>query len=135
MKMAKKRRKTVAQLVKQLVKASPDEGTRLRAMQIQDRLALPMSVVLKKVPGLTVAAKCQKIGVSRQAYYYWLRGMSRPNVTQSATIAKMTGINADDIRGRTRLTPTRVVKIKLKRRRKRSRPPSASAAPTPVSPS
>jgi transcriptional regulator with XRE-family HTH domain len=134
MKMAKKRKKTVAQLVKQLVKASPDEGTRLRAMQIQDRLALPMSVVLKKVPGLTVAAKCSKIGVSRQAYYYWLRGMSRPNVTQSAQLAELTGLNADDIRGRTRLTPGRVMKIKVKRRRKRSRP-SAPASLTAISPS
>jgi len=109
MTMAKKRRgPTVKSLVAQLVKISPDEGTRLRAKQIQDRLALPMSVVLGKVPGLTVAAKCKSIGVSRQAYYYWLRGMSRPNVTQANRIAKLTGFNADDIRGRTRLTPTRV---------------------------
>ena len=102
----KKPDREVARLVARLVKISPDEGTRLRAKQIQDRLALPMSVVLGKVPGLTIAAKCAAIGVSRQAYYYWLRGMSRPNVTQSARIAKLTGLNADDIRGRTRLTPT-----------------------------
>ena len=107
--MAKKRKATVKQLIAQLVKISPDEGTRLRAKQIQDRLALPMSVVLAKVPGMTVAAKCARIGVSRQAYYYWLRGMSRHNVTQSETLAKITGLRADDIRGRTRLTPSRAV--------------------------
>jgi DNA-binding XRE family transcriptional regulator len=108
-------------------------------MQIHDRVALPMHVVLAKVPGLSVAAKCRAVGVSRQAYYYWIRGYSRPNVIQSRRLAKLTGLNADDIRGRTRLTPVKPTKNTRPRRaivwtrdkRKRSRPaPAATPAPT-----
>jgi len=103
-KTATQRRNEAKRLLSQVVRISPDEGTKLRAKQIHDRLTLPMTTVLGNVPGLTVAAKCKKIGVSRQAYYYWIRGMSRPNATQARRIARLTGLAADDIRGRTKLT-------------------------------
>jgi transcriptional regulator with XRE-family HTH domain len=94
-------------LATELAKLTNDEGVRLRALQISDRLSLPMSIILDKVPGASVAAKCSALGISRQAYYYWLRGMSRPNLVQSEKLSKLTGFDAEDIRGKTRLSPPR----------------------------
>lgn len=94
-------------LVSELIAHSPNRGIRLRAMQIRDRLVLPMDKVLAKVPGNSVTEKCEFIGVSRQAYYYWLRGMSRPNQTQAKRLQTLTGFDWVEIRGKTRLTPFR----------------------------
>ena len=91
----------------ELSKIAPDEGTRLRAKIIRDRLSLPMTDVLAKVPAGTVMGKCELLGVSRQAYYYWIKGMSRPNAEQAKLLSKITGFDAADIRGRTRLSPPR----------------------------
>jgi transcriptional regulator with XRE-family HTH domain len=86
---------------------STDEGLKLRAMQILDRMEMPMSEILSKVPGDSVSAKCVKIGVSRQTWYAWLRGVSRPNTKLSKKIATVTGIKWEDVQGKTRLSPPR----------------------------
>jgi transcriptional regulator with XRE-family HTH domain len=84
-----------------------DQGLRRRAMSILDRLEMPMEEVLSKIPGDTVSAKCVRIGVSRQTYYAWLRGVSRPNTKLSKKIATVTGLKWEDVQGKTRLSPPR----------------------------
>ena len=94
-------------LVASLIKLSDDKGLNLRAMQILDRMKLPMREVLNKVPGGTVIDKAKAIGISRQTYYAWARGVSRPNISQSKRLAELTGLDWQDINGRTKLTPPR----------------------------
>ena len=95
-------------LVDRLIALDADEGLRLRAMQILDRLRLPMSDVLAKVPGKSVIERAAVIGVSRQTYYAWVRGASRPNTKLAKKIAALTKIPWQDIQGRTRLSPPRL---------------------------
>lgn len=92
-------------LVESLVKLSDDQGLKLRAMQILERMSMPMRDVLNKVPGGTVVDRCKVIGIARQTYYSWARGASRPNGRQSKRLAELTGFDWQDINGRTRLTP------------------------------
>lgn len=128
--MAKRRKKgpNLNKIVAELL-ASPDHGIRMRAKQIQDRLQLPMADVLAKVPGATVLEKCDAVGISRQAWYYWLRGVSRPNLIQSKRLAKLTGFDAAEIRGRTKLSPPPApTSARATRRVKRNRDNLTTAA-------
>lgn len=84
-------------LARRLMKGSNDEGLVALATQIQDRLRRPMTDILKKVPGKTVADKARLCEVSRQAYYNWIRGLSRPTGKQAEKISLLTGIPVDDI--------------------------------------
>lgn len=96
-------RERALKLAERLLKLTPDteEGLIRRAMQIRDRLKTPMSMVLEKVlPGSSVTAKCEAIGVTRQAYYGWLSGQYRPNLKQAKRLAALSGFKAEDIRGR-----------------------------------
>jgi transcriptional regulator with XRE-family HTH domain len=84
-----------------LAKLAPDAST-ARAIEKVKRLlnVVPMSVVLDLVlPGEPIAAKAKAIGVSRQTVYYWLDGVSRPNIKQAQKLAKLTGYAVDEIRG------------------------------------
>jgi hypothetical protein len=74
-----------------------DEGVSLRAQQIRKRLKTPMKDILEKVPGGTVPEKCKKIGITRQAYYGWLKGGYRPDLKQSKRLASLTGFDVEDI--------------------------------------
>lgn len=94
-------------LVERLMALSTDQGLRLRAVQIQDRLKLPMSDVLAKVPGDNVGEKVAAIGITRQAYHQWLHGVSRPSMRHAKKLAALTGYDATAIRGRTPARPTR----------------------------
>jgi hypothetical protein len=87
-------------LLARMFRDTEDAGLRARALQLIDRMKLPMSSVLAKVPGDTVVEKADRIGITRQAYYLWLRGIARPNTKQSKRLAKLTGYKAIDIRGR-----------------------------------
>lgn len=95
-------RERALKLAERLIELTPedDESLLRRAMQIRDRLKTPMAAVLAKVPGDTLVEKCKKIGISRQAYYAWLKGEYRPNLRQSKRLANLTGYTADEIRGR-----------------------------------
>jgi transcriptional regulator with XRE-family HTH domain len=101
-----------------------DEGLRLAAMHIRERLALPMSAILDKVPGRFVSHKAEACGVSRQSYYAWLEGKSQPSVEQAKTIAKLTGYTVEQIRGSSRVSATRTAPLaatpRLTRGRKRN---------------
>lgn len=100
-------------LVDSLVKLSDDEGLKRRAFQILDRMKLPMRDVLIKVPGGTIVDRAKAIGISRQTYYSWARGDSRPNGRQSKRLAELTGLDWQDINGRTRLSPPKGVSREL----------------------
>lgn len=69
--------------------------------EARQRLALPLAEVLDKVWGDTVVERCKRIGIARQTYYQWLRGVARPNPEQAKKLAELTGYSADEIRGRT----------------------------------
>jgi hypothetical protein len=88
-------------LAKRLVKSSPDDAVSRAAMKVQRLLtAVPMAAVLDQIrPGDPVAVKAKALGVSRQTYYYWLNGTTRPNKKQAKRLASMTEFTADEIRG------------------------------------
>lgn len=84
-----------------LVKVSPNSKLAERASKMRDRLkATPMTDILDQVlPGQPVAAKAKAVGVSRQTFYYWLNGETRPNRKQAKRIHTLTGVDTDEIRG------------------------------------
>lgn len=99
--MKRARRESQAlKLIERLIELSPDAGLTAYAIKMRDRLALPMAHVLDKVPGETVVDRAKSLGITRQAYYAWLRGVSRPSRKQARRLEKITGFNADEIRGR-----------------------------------
>lgn len=59
---------------------------------------LPMASILERVPGETVTDKAHRVGISRQTYYYWLQGRSRPSLEVAERLAKLTGIPLRSIR-------------------------------------
>lgn len=95
-------RERAIRLAEKLIAITPESeaGLRRRGMQIRDRLKTPMAAVLEKVPGESVTEKAKKIGITRQAYYAWLKGEYRPNKQQSKRLAGMTGYSVEEIRGR-----------------------------------
>ena len=96
-------RERALKLAEKLIEIAPEteQGLIRRALQIRDRLKTPMDKVLAKVlPGSTVTMKCKSIGITRQAYYAWLKGEYRPNPKQAKRLAALTGYKFEDIRGR-----------------------------------
>jgi transcriptional regulator with XRE-family HTH domain len=91
--------KMVGELIK-AAKTSDDLGLIDMMAEVKARLQRPMADILRKVPGRTVAQKAARIGVSRQAYYDWLKGQYRPTGAQSKRLARLTGIPAELIRGK-----------------------------------
>jgi hypothetical protein len=77
-----------------------DRGARRAKRLLAHLQALPMSVILEKVPGNTVAQQAASVGVSRQTFYYWLTGVTRPNDIQARKLKRITGYECDVIRGR-----------------------------------
>lgn len=95
------RQQETAKLIEAAVKLNADAGTMSYLLKIQKHLKLPMSVVLKKVhPELSVLDKCKRLGVARSTYYSWLNGTRRPDSKLARKLAKLTGYDVNDIRGR-----------------------------------
>ena len=61
---------------------------------------MPMKRVLSKVKGKTVEIKKDKIGVSRNTWYSWWCGRSRPNQKQALRLQELTKIPAEKFQGR-----------------------------------
>lgn len=72
------------------------------AIELRNRIMLPMAAVLDKVKGKTVKAKAAHAGVSRQTFYDWKNGVNRPTPNQARKLAQLTRIGADKIMGRKR---------------------------------
>jgi transcriptional regulator with XRE-family HTH domain len=85
-------RKNAKRLVKELELDGKTEARVLQGLEL-----IPMTEVLEKVPGKTVAQKADSCGVTRQTYYNWLRNEFRPSLSQAQVIAKITGIALDRI--------------------------------------
>jgi hypothetical protein len=119
---ARRQQDQAVKLIDKLMKISPDQGALLRAMQIRERLMLPMKTVLERVPGETIVDKAAACGVSRQNFYNWLRGISRPNPKQAKLLSDMTGYKTDDIRGKTKLSRQTVSGVAAMARRRPARP-------------
>jgi hypothetical protein len=101
--MAKTERAASMKLASELMKAAKageDAGLIEIMNEVRARLQRPMIDILKKVPGDTISAKCKRIGVSRQAFYDWLKGAYRPTGAQSKRLARLTGVPAELIRGK-----------------------------------
>jgi DNA-binding XRE family transcriptional regulator len=64
---------------------------------LKKRELVPMTFILSKVPGDTITEKAEVCGVSRQTYYYWLQGRSRPAWDQAVRLASITGVPVADI--------------------------------------
>lgn len=87
-------------LLDRLIKASRDPSLSRHAKKMRAKaLLLPMSEILKKVPGQTLASKARFLGVSKETCHGWNKGAWRPNEKQARKLAKVTGINLTLIRG------------------------------------
>lgn len=62
------------------------------------KLRHPMTKILAKVPGETLADRARAIGVSRQTMYVWQAEQFRPVGNQAKKIAKLTGVRVEHIR-------------------------------------
>lgn len=88
-------------LAERLIKLDTSPSLTRHAERIRQRLsAMPMRHIVMKVPGETIVAKARILGVTRQTIYYWLREETRPDPEQAKKLSRLTGINADVIRGR-----------------------------------
>lgn len=72
------------------------------AVELRNRIMLPMNVVVAELPGLTMSSKAANAEVSRQTLYDWINGKVRPSPKQAKKLAELTKIAADKIMGRTR---------------------------------
>jgi DNA-binding XRE family transcriptional regulator len=97
-----------------------DRWVALRAKRLRDQMRTPMEVIIRKIPGTTVIEKAAKTGISRQAFYAWVNGISRPNMVQAKRLSKMTGFSVEQIRGREAYSPPRVTPPAPRRRRPRA---------------
>lgn len=72
------------------------------AIELRNRLMVPMSCVIAELPGLTMSAKAANAEVSRQTLYEWKRNENRPTPKQAQKLALLTSIAAEHIMGRKR---------------------------------
>jgi hypothetical protein len=87
-------------MISDLEKHSPYPGSATWAQRMRRKIkAVPMATILDEVPGDSAIEKAKKIGVSRQTYYYWLNGVTRPNKKWAKKLANLTGYDAGAIRG------------------------------------
>lgn len=94
-------KKTLESKIAELATSATDEGLQRVARMMLSRLtAIPMDEILAKVPGDTMAAKAELIGVTRPAVWYWRHGHNRPRGKAARRIAQITGLSVDEIRGR-----------------------------------
>jgi len=87
-------------LAQKLVAVTPDEDTRTLAMMLLMRLRLPMTKVLEKVPGDTIADKARAVDVERSVIYGWMDGRTRPRRNEAMKLAEITGYKIHEITGR-----------------------------------
>jgi DNA-binding XRE family transcriptional regulator len=81
--------------LKQLAQAAKTIDKAVKLLQRME--SIPMSYVLSKVPGATIVDRSEALGVSRQTYYFWMQGRSRPSLPQAERLAELTGITVEDI--------------------------------------
>jgi DNA-binding transcriptional regulator YiaG len=70
------------------------------AAELRNRILHPMSDILEMIPAKSLSERARKIGVSRQTYYDWMVGKSRPNKIKAKRLSMLTGIPVEEIRAR-----------------------------------
>jgi hypothetical protein len=92
-------RERALKLAERLAEIGPEADEAL-IQRLINRLKMPMSKVLAKVPGDSIPEKCKRIGISRQNYYAWVKGLYRPSERQAKRLEALTGYAADRITGK-----------------------------------
>ena len=92
-------------LAEQLIKLTDDlDNVSAHALALRLRNAIrpqmEMRDILALVPGDTLRARADAIGVSRQTMYNWLEGIGQPKAGVAARLSLVTGISEDIIRAR-----------------------------------
>lgn len=59
----------------------------------------PLQIILKAIPGRTVAEQARLCEVSRQSFHNWKNGKYRPGPKQAMKIARLTGYTFTEIIG------------------------------------
>jgi DNA-binding XRE family transcriptional regulator len=85
------------QVLASAVQKAPLAALERDLLAVAHKLRYPMAAILAKVPGDTLAERARNIGVSRQTMYVWAQERFRPSSQQAATIAKLTGVPAEQI--------------------------------------
>ena len=99
MKLSSARKERILKLVARLVReSSTDRSLQARALKLHRQLAIPMAEILAKVPGQSVADKVKLLGITRQAWYGWMNGSSRPSYDKAKQLHQLTGYSIADIR-------------------------------------
>jgi DNA-binding XRE family transcriptional regulator len=87
-------------LIERLIEMSAaDPKIRSRAMRMHSRIKLPMAKVLERVPGESIIDKAKTLGISRQTWYVWQSGATRPNLAKARQLERITGYTVAEIRG------------------------------------
>jgi len=84
-------------LIQRLMELSQDP--KLKRSLRKHGLSIPMSEILKKVPGVSVAEKARALGVNRATWYVWMKGSSRPNLEKAKKLSEWTNYSIAEIRG------------------------------------
>ena len=99
MNLSVSRKERILKLVVRLIKeSSSDPSLQARALKLQRQLTIPMSEILEKVPGKTIGDKIKLLGITRQAWYQWMNGTSRPSQKRAEHLHKLTGYSVSEIR-------------------------------------
>jgi DNA-binding XRE family transcriptional regulator len=98
------RQQQTIKLIDRIIELAPDKSTVSSALKIRRRLKLlPMTVVMANfMPEASIAEKIRALEIARTTYYGWIQGRFRPNHKLAKKLAKFTGMDADEIRGRNR---------------------------------
>ena len=85
---------------KNLVSALDGHPLQPLALEVSNRLQMPMAEVLRKIRGTSITARAKKARISRQTYYEYMNEETRPNLEIAQRLSKLTGIPVEEIRGR-----------------------------------
>jgi len=89
---------TVSKL-RSIMATDPNPKIRAKARRMYAHLALPMSKILERVPGVSITEKSKLLGVNRATWYVWQSGATRPNIEKAKQLARITGYSVAEIRG------------------------------------
>lgn len=93
-------RKQTLNLLDRIIEVSTNEKITHQATKMRAKLMLlPMSDVLKKVPGKTLASKARYIGVAKETCHGWYKGAWRPSKETAQKLSKITGYPIEEIYG------------------------------------
>jgi hypothetical protein len=90
----------------------PDEA-RKAIERVTFKMQLPMPVILSKVAGESVTAKCRTLGIARWTWYRWHDHGVRPKRTQATRLSELTGFDVEAILGFDGRLPRRAKKPRL----------------------